>query len=152
MANGPERLLWEQIRAGMGYAWHCQRHEDRFTVGIPDVSFGIGGRDGWMELKSIAKPPRDPSAPFDIPGLSVAQRNWMNVRIAHGAPDRCFVFVRVEEPRAYVLHRWDRLRNYLGKRSYRVFTGKALGFWMGSVSWAHFAEALSNPSGGDDAV
>lgn len=129
----------------MGAVWHCQRHEDRFTTGIPDVSFGIKGKDGWIELKVIPKPPRNLLAPFDLLDLSVDQRNWMNARTAHGGQDRCFVFVRVEEPRAYVLHRWDRLRQYLGKRSYRVFTSKALGYWVGGVNWNHFAKILHNP-------
>ena len=49
----PEQLAWTIMRREMSGYWVAQRHEDRFTSGIPDVSFVmIDGRSGWVELKA----------------------------------------------------------------------------------------------------
>jgi hypothetical protein len=38
----------------MGKLWLAQRHEDRYSVGVPDVSFIMNGMSGWIELKEAA--------------------------------------------------------------------------------------------------
>lgn len=37
---------------GLDYnGFHVQWHEDRYGLGIPDVSYGFGGINGWIEFK-----------------------------------------------------------------------------------------------------
>lgn len=33
------------------YKFHTQWHEDRYSLGIPDVSYGRDGINGWIEFK-----------------------------------------------------------------------------------------------------
>jgi len=33
------------------YGLHCQRHEDKYETGIPDLSYGGGRVNGWIETK-----------------------------------------------------------------------------------------------------
>lgn len=49
----PEQLAWVCMRREMTGRWVAQRHEDRYSKGIPDVSFVLtDGRAGWIELKA----------------------------------------------------------------------------------------------------
>lgn len=58
--------------------WHACRHEDSATVGVPDVSYGLDGRNGWIELKSVPRWPR--KAPVRIRDLTVHQVRWLEKR------------------------------------------------------------------------
>ena len=50
-----EKNLWRYVRKGMAEHWDATRHEDRVTPGVPDVSFRVGGRNGWLELKTAER-------------------------------------------------------------------------------------------------
>lgn len=100
-----ERALWLQLSAGMGSLWHAQRHEDRYSVGVPDVSFAMAELAGWIELKSLNRPQRHT---FDLPQLSTKQRVWMTRRTECAGVGHCFVLVRWVNAHGseYVLHDW----------------------------------------------
>lgn len=61
-------------RATPEFDW--ERHEDKFTPGIPDCSFGARGVGGWVELKTYDCWPRDPSSPLKFVDLKPQQVNW----------------------------------------------------------------------------
>jgi len=49
-----EVKLFEKLKTifnEAGKEFHLQRHEDAYSNGIPDVSFGIDNVNGWIELK-----------------------------------------------------------------------------------------------------
>ncbi|MEK0324564.1 MAG: hypothetical protein QQN63_02575 [Nitrosopumilus sp.] len=58
-----ESYLWTKIDKAME-TWegdyHFTRHEDKSRPGIPDVSYGMLGVNGWIELKARDKWPVDP--------------------------------------------------------------------------------------------
>ena len=57
--------------------FHTTEHEDKFGVGIPDVSYGASGINGWIEFKwrqGVLRP---------------AQINWLDNRAYSGG--HCFV-------------------------------------------------------------
>lgn len=58
MSSQPEleykRLLLERLRAR---GWHCQEHEDRQELFIPDLSIARVGIDAWVEVKYRDKLP-----------------------------------------------------------------------------------------------
>ena len=81
----PEQLAWDQMRVAMEPFWVAQRHEDKHSVGIPDLSFSLsGGRTGWVELKAA-----DDRGRFRI---RPAQILWARRRAALGTD--CLLMVR----------------------------------------------------------
>lgn len=84
MARKPEQLVWDSLRIKSLGKVLFQRHEDRFSAGIPDLSGVMRGVQFWCELKS---------AP-DSGRLLLRQRqlNWMAERSEHGVP--CMLLAR----------------------------------------------------------
>ena len=74
--NHRERTFWEYLHGLMGSRWHAQRHEDRYSTGIADVSYGCKGVDGWIELKVLDHRP-SLIRPYNLPCLSTDQRSWL---------------------------------------------------------------------------
>lgn len=80
----PEQLVWSALQRRMVGEWIAQRHEDRYSPGIPDVSFVRNGVSGWIELKHA-----DKNEPLKIrPG----QLNWMKSRVDAGC--MCILMTR----------------------------------------------------------
>ena len=52
MAQKPETLLWNNLRAKMPKSWNTTRIENRFGGGIPDVHVCAEGLPFWIELKT----------------------------------------------------------------------------------------------------
>lgn len=125
----PEQKLWDHLRAGMMGRWDAQRHEDKYATGIPDVSFGIHGRDGWMELKHLAAGPARQDRPWDfaIDHLTSDQRNWMSRRALSGG-GRVFLLAQIGD--SYYLWRWRHIASGLGYLTFSELAAKA-------VHWHH---------------
>ena len=103
-----ETNFWKQLNRAMRGRWHAQRHEDSSSVGIPDVSAGIGGHtDVWIELKALAKPP----VRRFTPRIRVNQLNWLEKRgtAGHGA---CFVMTRVASRGPFIITPWNKAREF----------------------------------------
>lgn len=90
-----ENIFKRYLVTKMGTRWDVQSHEDKHTAGIPDLSFGINGRSGWIELKQIEKYGADDRAIIKPQKYTPLQVNWMSKRIRH-AGVCCFIFVKVE--------------------------------------------------------
>lgn len=87
----PEQRMWGYLSGKMHGMWDAQRHEDRYSEDIPDVSFaltvgnrGIVGVDGWIELKTIPAWPASLKTMVNIPHLTSGQVNWMERRGSAG--------------------------------------------------------------------
>ena len=39
------------LKAAHKLGWMCQRHEDKFAMGVPDISFVSPYKNGWIETK-----------------------------------------------------------------------------------------------------
>lgn len=76
------RLFKKLKRATQNFHW--QRHEDKFTSGIPDCSYAGPNGEGWVELKTYDAWPRDASEPLKFTDLKPTQVNWANKRIKAG--------------------------------------------------------------------
>lgn len=64
--------------------FHWQRHEDKFTSGIPDCSYAGPNGEGWVELKTYDNWPREPSEALKFTDLKPTQVNWAMKRIKAG--------------------------------------------------------------------
>lgn len=81
----PEQKMWVYLASVMQGAWDAQRHEDKYSDSIPDVSFAlhgakIHGAEGWIELKTIKTLPKKYNTPVRIPHLTPGQVNWLERR------------------------------------------------------------------------
>lgn len=95
MAKKPEAVFWDWLDAAMGGMWVVQRHEDKYSVGIPDLSFGANGINGWIELKAYRGWPTN----SEFKKLFTAkQANWLEGRGRAGG--HCFLVMRVS---SYIL-------------------------------------------------
>ena len=74
-----ESDLWKYIRQGMLGKWHVSRIESSAGNGVPDVSFGIPGVNGWIELKYIKEWPKRPTTKVKLP-LRPEQKHWIKNR------------------------------------------------------------------------
>ena len=62
-----EHKMWIRLREKIGPRWDCTRHEDKVNLGIPDVSWGAKGVNGWIELKAKEAWPVRYDTPVTIP-------------------------------------------------------------------------------------
>lgn len=94
-----------EVMAGLkGHKWKVQDHEDMFHKFIPDVSFSVGGKDGWIELKYVQKFPRTLG---HIEHYTTGQQEWLMTRGAAGA-GHCYLWVGT--PHLHVVWHYKHLR------------------------------------------
>lgn len=89
----PEQKLWDAMRrACPPWVW-LERIENLVGAGIPDVrGIGIGGREGWIELKAVPMPRRESSMLLGAAGCRVSQVGWHLRQASFGG--RSYVLVR----------------------------------------------------------
>lgn len=139
-----EHLLWERIRGGMGPRWDAQRHEDKYSTGIPDVSYGCRGRDGWIELKYLEKEPapRTRSWDFRYSHFTAEQRNWLTRRMERGS-GRLFLLAQMGDN--VYLWRWRTLSVLLGNHTFDHIRQAAEGQWRpGPIDYQQLTVLLSS--------
>lgn len=107
---------------------HCQKHEDKFSSGIPDLSFAspATGREGWIEFKQLDKQPARNSTKIKL-GLTNHQKNWIAQR--GRITNRVWVIVQIAD--AYFLFGW-REQIFLNKLTYNEMCDMAQ--WHGVSS------------------
>ena len=136
-----EHALWRYVNAGMrerlGPRWSAQRHEDRYASGIPDVSYGLNGVDGWIELKAVDRWPT--GVPLTV-GLTAEQAAWLKLRGRAGG-GRCFVLVRVGRFDHLVFH-WRVARRLVEPVPAHEVSGLALRWWRHSVDFDELEQIL----------
>jgi len=137
-----ESSLWRYVREGMGRRWHATRHEDALTAGIPDVSYGICGVQGWIELKVVERAPL--SGVIRVRHFTKEQRAWLKARGSHG--NRTWLLLKIERrtaPRAYLLFPWRTL-DMVGECNMDELNGGSLGGrWHSSIDFDEFAKAIT---------
>lgn len=139
-----EADFWNTIRDGMGGSWHAQRHEDKYSTGIADVSFGMGRlSDGWIELKYKPAHPIDVKRAWDFTRdhFTPEQRNWLTQRAKHGTGR---VFLAAQLGTVYYLWSWPKLEPLLGMKNFDVISKAAIGVWSPRIDFTEFRQALLN--------
>lgn len=71
--------VWRYLQKGMLGRWHATRIESCVGMGIPDVSFGVSGINGWLELKYTPDWPKRDSTKVKL-ALRPEQKNWIQTR------------------------------------------------------------------------
>lgn len=141
-----EDALWDRIRDGMATRWHAQRHEDKYSTGIPDVSYGIERiGDGWIELKFLDRYPKYPNKPWDfaLDHFTPQQRNWLEMRHRHGT-GRVFVMAQFGDTLT-AIWAWSSLRSLLGVRSFIDIERAASALWWSPrIDYSELAIVLAS--------
>jgi len=88
MRRGPEKRFWTWLDGATTGLWDVQRHEDKYSVGIPDLSYGANGVNGWIELKAYDEWPTG-----TISHYTPKQAAWLTNRGMMGG--HCYILVRI---------------------------------------------------------
>lgn len=133
----PEKKLWERIRRGMGKRWDACRHEDGLARGVPDVSWGMDGVNGWLELKSVPKWPGQKAAALEVPHFTPDQRVWLSCRGRAGG--NCHLLLEVGDDLLLFDHRGA---EFVGIANREALLSHAVAAWSKVVPRDEFAAAL----------
>lgn len=128
-----EKNLWSAMQRNMRGRWLVpRRHEDAINKGIPDVSFVVDGRRGWMELKHIeAWPVRDTTV-VRCDHFTMEQRE--ELRQQWKAAGMAFLFAQID--RDYMLFEGQWAADNFGKVvQAELFEGQ-IGWWHHRCDWA----------------
>ena len=114
MAKRTETTFWSLIQSKMSPYWAAQRHEDKHTKGIPDVSYSMNGVNGWIELKTVEV---SNAGKVNIPHFTTEQRQWLKRHGRRGG--HCFLFVEITNSKQfwsslYVLIPYDKIDTVSG--------------------------------------
>lgn len=109
---------------------HATRHEDKFNLGIPDVSYGLKGVNGWIELKAYKKWPK---RVVKFSNFKPWQRRWLKRRGKAGG--NCFVMLIVGSGRQseYLLFSWRSIRK-LGELTREELVDESLYHSTGKIT------------------
>lgn len=75
------------------FDFDVQAHEDKISNFVPDLSFAVAGKDGWIEVKYQDEPPATLGG---ISHWTVGQEEWLYKRGMRGAA-QCFLLVGTPE-------------------------------------------------------
>jgi len=142
--SNPESALWAYVRAGMRGRWHATRHEDCATAGVPDVSYGLRGRCGWIELKKLTRVAKKPDAFFKIHSLTREQVAFLQWRGRVGGCG-CWLLVQIGEAvarREFFLFHWSVIKKLRDGVDKRQLPGIAKARWIGRIPWDDFAKLI----------
>lgn len=139
---GPEERAWRYLQRKGRRKWDAQRHEDRLSSGIPDVSFGARGIDGWIELKALEAWPAREDTRVDV-GLSRDQALWLSRRGDAGS-GRCFVLIRVGS-KEWFLFRYDDAMELASEKFTRdELIDLSLDYWGDGIDVEELVDAMVN--------
>jgi hypothetical protein len=99
-----ESILWNDMRKFLPQSLDMTRHEDKYRSGIPDVSYGVNGVNGWIELKFEPRWPRDGILRYRK--FKETQRVWLRARGESGGHCYILTIVGSGKQREYLLHSW----------------------------------------------
>lgn len=122
-----ESYLWDKLKTNITKT-HFTRHEDGVTRGIPDVSYGRKGRNGWIELKSYPLPSLCSIPSYD--NFKRTQRRWLFKRGTTGGS--CWLLTGFGDH--ILLTHWSEI-DLCGKASLSVLISHSV-FW-GPISEIH---------------
>lgn len=138
-----ERALWRYIQSHLRALPEIdmQRHEDKLALGVPDVSYGCRGVNGWIELKFCHEPAKTTSL-VRCPHFTLEQRQWLLDRGRRGG----HAFLLAQVGREYLLmdHLAAQLLGHARLSHLRMVASRV---WRQSICFPELLDALTAPSG-----
>jgi len=136
----PENSLKKYLVKTMGTRWDVQSHEDSLSMGIPDLSYGSGGVNGWIELKRAREYPKKNSTPIKFKHFTASQVNWLSKRGKAGG--FCWIFIQVSTE--YYLFPFSKGRALRAGMTKEEFREQCFQYWTGNVDPSELLSALVN--------
>jgi hypothetical protein len=139
----PEQLLWDSLKRTMGTLWRIQRHEDKHSPDVPDLSYSCRRCSGWLELKVLDKWPASPTAPLDfaLSHFTLSQRSWLR-RHGEMGSGHCYLLAKIGDD--FLLVRWSQLQ-HLGVWTRDEWARGAAGYWESHLDPHDLAGRISRP-------
>ena len=109
----------------MGNLWEAQRHEDKYSTGIPDVSYATD-HHGWIELKYVVV--KDEDRVVKVPHFTAAQKAWAKRFGSRGG--RVWVLIQVN--RHYLLFSWVSV-DRIGRMTLPEMIRESWEWWEGAI-------------------
>jgi hypothetical protein len=134
-----ESSLWQYIRKGMMGRWHVTRVESSSGNGFPDVSYGMPGINGHLELKYIKEWPVRSTTLVKLP-LRPEQKLWIKVRGEMSG--NVWVLVRIYD--TFFLLNWEQALfacDGLTANDWHLM-GNTTKSWYKSIDWSELARTL----------
>lgn len=122
----------------MGSSWDAQSHEDRYSSGIPDMSYGIDGVNGWIELKQL--PAYPDNGIIKHPKYTSQQVNWSVKRGKKGG--HCFLLFKIRND--YYLFGWWHCREVRKGVSVEWARSNCIKMWKNSINKNEFKMLISS--------
>jgi hypothetical protein len=135
MAKKPEATFWDWLDRAMGNLWDAQRHEDLHSSGIPDVSYGANGINGWLELKAYECWPTG-----TLPHFTAKQVNWLTNRGKRGG--FCFLVIKVHH--GIFVFNWENLEAVYECRGKDEILKYVSYSWIGNFSPKDFLHRITS--------
>lgn len=133
-----ESDLWTKLKNGMGDRWDAQRHEDKFQLGIPDVSFGLPGVNGWIELKFLKEYPKRRDSVIRIEHYTENQRQWLYRRWKMAG--HVFLLIQISNEFFLFTGQEMALLGNVGNREWYI--DRALWYWKKKINFDQLTQLL----------
>lgn len=137
-----ENTFKKYLLKKMGTRWSVQSHEDRFSIGVPDLSYGAEGVNGWIELKQLKDWPKREATKVPLKSaahFSVEQVNWLLKRGKKGG--NCYLLVKVGQE--YFLFDYTKVQPLWKGLTQDTFREQCLGYWKSQIDPVELIRLLS---------
>ncbi len=136
-----EQRLWQRVRRALAPHGRVSRIENPLDPGMPDVSYCLGGVEGWLELKALPAWPKQLNTIVGPRLVRPAQRAWWVRQLAAGG--RLHVLLAVGDRRPdHVLLTGELALAHLGKTCCRKLADKFLETWYERLGHDQLANIL----------
>jgi len=141
-----ESGVWAYLKKGMiGTGWHATRIESSSGNGVPDVSFGIPEKNGWMELKYIPEWPKREGTIIKLP-LRPEQKHWIKAR-GYLSGD-VWVFVRIKD--TFFILTWEKAMEAYEGWTCQDWLRNATAFWEKRVDFGELCRLIKGGCPGEE--
>lgn len=134
-----EATLRNYARKGLNeFGVLSTHHEDMLNIGLPDLSYGGYGANGWIELKWLPEWPKRDSTIVKIEHYTKEQRFWLLQRGRTGG--RCWLLLRVD--REHLLFDHEAAQK-VGLVTRAELSALAMVHWPGGIDFDQLARILT---------
>lgn len=134
-----ESQFWASIRPAFREG-HATRVENPACPGTPDVNWCVRGVEGWIELKSIRKPPARPTTIVRCRHYTQEQKIWLTERKKAGG--RVHLLVKIGK--RYMLFSSRESFERFGSVPMGVLAKLAQATWLDRLDKQELIEELMN--------
>lgn len=135
-----ETTFRNYLRKKLDPYWVATSHEDCANDGIPDISYAMLRRDGWIELKILNFWPRK-NGVVRLDHFTTQQKDFLIERGGQGS-GHCYMFLKIEETSEYLLFHWTVIKK-LEMATREEFLALATATWQPGINQIELIKILT---------